>query len=49
MMETETGHDLIRPLSSAPGHVIAAVGEFAVFTNIAARDGVAATYCSIRT
>ncbi len=36
--ETETGHDLIRSLSSAPAHVIAAVGGFAVFINIAARD-----------
>jgi len=49
--ETEPGHDPIRSLSSAPGHVIATSG-FAVFMSIAVRDilrlkaGLATSYLS---
>jgi hypothetical protein len=34
----KTGHDLMRSLSSTPGHVIGAVSGFAVFMSMAARD-----------
>jgi hypothetical protein len=40
-LRSKPGHHLIGSLNSAPGHVIAAVGRFAVFirvTSITARD-----------